>query len=464
MIAIGTVNVINNIFNYIKEVAKGNMSKNNRLYYLSDWYYQRELATPDNYTSLLNAYKSWVYVAASKNAATVASYPLKLYVAKPSKTTKLLIKTKPISPETKKFLYSKEMGHLDRYLRKAVEVEEVLEHPFLDLMKNVNPFMNEFELKELTDLHQELVGNSYWYIVSNGAGVPVQIWIIPPDKMKIIPDKEKFIKGYLYINSPNDVIFDPSEIVHFKFPSANNAYYGMGCLSAVTHAYNINDNMNRYENALFSNMARPDGILKTEQELNDNDFKRLKIEWNQTYGKVEKSGKTAVFDKGLDYKMISITPRELSFLAGRKITKEEIYNAFGVPLGLVSEESNRANSEMATYTYMKNTISPRHRRKEQKMNEVLVPRFDERIFCVYENCIPEDKEFEHRTRKENVDSAIINRNEARLELGKDEKEGLDEFYISNMLMPIGGELPEKELEQISRNIAERVKEKLAKNK
>ena len=98
------------------------------------------------------------------------------------------------------------------------------------------------------------------------------------------------------------------------------------------------------------------------------------------------------------------------------------------------------------------------------MNEVLVPRFDERIFCVYENCIPEDKEFEHKTRKENVDSAIINRNEARLELGKDEKEGLDEFYISNMLMPIGGELSEKELEQISRNIAERVKEKLAKNK
>ena len=102
-------------------MARGG-STQNRLQYLPNWYYERELASPENYTSLLNAYKSWVYVCASRNAVSFASFPLRLYVAKPAKS-KMLVETRPISKETKKFLYSKEMGHLDRYLRKAVEVE-----------------------------------------------------------------------------------------------------------------------------------------------------------------------------------------------------------------------------------------------------------------------------------------------------------------------------------------------------
>ena len=458
-----TISIFTDILNTYKEVK--NRNNRNRLYYLSDWNYQRELANPENYTSLLAAYKSWVYVAASKNATTVASFPLKLYVAKPSKT-KTLVATRSITPETKKYLYS--IGHLDRYLRKAVEVEEVLEHPFLDLMKNVNPFMNEFELKELTDLHQELTGNAYWYIVDNNAGVPAQVWILYPDKVKIIPDKEKFIKGFLYYNPPNNITFEPSEIVHFKFPSSNDPYHGMGCLSAITHAYNINDNMNRYENALFSNMARPDGILETEQPLNDADFKRITTAWNQKYGKVDKSGKTALLDKGIKYQSISITPRELSFLTGRKVTKEEILNAFGQTLGMYSEESTRANSEMADYTYAKNTTSPRHRRMEQKLNEVLVPRFDERLFCVFENCIPLDKAFEQLNRVANINNGIITRNEARTDIGKEPLDDLDTIYIENSLVPIGTPPMAQGVQQYSADMAneisKRVKEKLAKVK
>lgn len=435
------------------------------LQYLPDWDYDREYIDPKDftYTELLNAYKSWIYVCSSKNASTVASFALKLYVAKTSKTSKLLVKTKKLTPESKKFLYSKEMGHLDRYLRKSVEVEEVLEHPFLELMKNINPFMNEFELKEMTDLHEELTGNNYWYIVSNGAGIPAQIWIVPPDKMTVIPSKEDFISNYLYEVGTQEIHFKPAEIIHFKFPSPTSAYYGCSPFSAIIHAYNINENMNRYESALFKNMARPDGVLQTEQSLNEQEFKRIKKGWNQQYGGVNKTGKTAILEKGLQYKPITFTPRELSFLAGRKLTKEEIFNAFGLPLGLFDKESNRANSEMASYTYMRDTISPRHRRQEQKINEQLMPRYDDKIFCAYENCVPEDKQFKQKARIENVNT-IITVNEARREEGKDDVEGGDLLYVDSRMIPLGTQPEaegERELEEASKIIAEKVKEKLS---
>ena len=435
------------------------------LQYLPTWDYDREYIDPKDftYTELLNAYKSWIYVCSSKNAATVASFALKLYVAKTSKTSKLLVKTKKLNPETKKFLYSKQMGHLDRYLRKSVEVEEVLDHPFLELMKNVNPFMNEFELKEMTDLHEELTGNNYWYIVSNGAGIPAEVWIVPPDKMTVIPSKEKFIGSYLYEVGDQEIYFKPAEIIHFKFPSPTSAYYGCSPFSAIIHAYNINENMNRYESALFKNMARPDGVLQTEQSLNEQEFKRIKKGWNQQYGGVEKTGKTAILEKGLQYKPITFTPRELSFLAGRKLTKEEIFNAFGLPLGLFDKESNRANSEQASYTYMRDTISPRHRRQEQKINEQLLPRYDQHLFCAYENCVPEDKEFKQKKKIEDVKAGIILINEARKEDGLEDIEGGDVAYIDSRLVPLGTRPEaegERELEKASKIIAEKVKEKL----
>ena len=450
------IGAIANVINGLKAMAKGDVKR--RFGYLQDWQYQRELVTPSDFTSQLNAYKSWIYICSNKNATSLASFPLKLYVAKPSHS-KLLVRTKAISKETRKHLYS--IAHLDSYLSKAVEIEEVLEHPFLDLMKNVNPFTNSFELKEMTDLHQELTGNSYWYVLSNKAGMPIEIWIIPPDRMKIIPSKEEFIIGYLYSSHPNNVAFTKEEITHFKFSSPTSPYYGSSPLAAIAHAYNINENMNTYENALFTNMARPDGVLETDESISDEDFKALKKEWNQVYGRVKKAGKTAFLDKGVHYKPISFAPRELSFLAGRKTTREEIMNAYGQSSALYDKDANRANADNATYMHMRDAISPRHRRMEQKMNEQILIRYDERLFCAFENCVPEDKEFKHKTKVENVNAGIISRNEARKEEGREDKEGADDLYIDSRLVPIGtAPEGEKELEDVSRKIAEKIKEKL----
>jgi HK97 family phage portal protein len=450
---VAIINAITNVLKAIKAMAKGDLAR--RFQYLSDYEYERNLVTPSDLTSQLEAYRSWVYVCASKNAISLASFPLKLYVAKPSKS-KLLIRTKSISKETRKHLYS--IAHLDSFLNKAVEIEEVLEHPFLNMMKNVNPFTNSFELKEITDIHQELTGNSYWYIISNYAGMPVELWIIPPDKMRIIPSKEEFISGYLYNAMPNSVAFTKEQIIHFKFSSPLSPYYGLSPLAAITHAYNINENMNRYENALFTNMGRPDGVLETEDFLNDDDFKKLKKEWKQTYGRVKNSGKTAVLDMGVHYKPISFPPRELSFLAGRKTTKEEICNAFGQSLALYDKDANRANADNATYMHMRDTISPRHRRMEQKINEQVMGRYDERLFCVFENCVPEDKAFAHKVRIESVDK-IITRNEIRHEIGKEDIEGGDTLYQEGTQIPLGM-TPEKEIEEVSMKIAKKVKEKI----
>ena len=142
--------------------------------------------------SLLNAYRSWVYVCANKNATTFAQQKLRLYVTKQSSSEKVIVRTKAISKEMLDYIYRSPVSTLN-CVRKAVEIEEVTEHPLLDMFKNVNQYMNRFELLEMIDLYQELTGNAYLYVVKNSIGVPAALWLLPPDRVTIVPSKKEWI-------------------------------------------------------------------------------------------------------------------------------------------------------------------------------------------------------------------------------------------------------------------------------
>jgi hypothetical protein len=223
------------------------------------WHDQNKyLVNLSSRTSLLNAYKSWVYVCANKNSIAFAQQKLKLYVTKESPNEKLMIKTKSISKETEQYISSNAGIYSLPCVRKALEIEEVTEHPFHILMKNINRFMNRFECMEITDLHQELAGNAYWYVVNNQLGVPFELWLLQPDKMVVVPSRDTWIAGYIYRSSDGtEIPFTLDEIIHFKFPNPKDQYYGCGPLEAVADSYNINMAYQKYETNLMTNQAIP---------------------------------------------------------------------------------------------------------------------------------------------------------------------------------------------------------------
>ena len=86
----------------------------------------------------------------------------------------------------------------------------------------------------------------------------------------------------------------------------------------------------------------------------------------------------------------------MAFLQGRKWTREEICNCYGVPISkLTTDNVNRANAESGDYSYMKDTILPRLKKIEQKLNEQLLPMYDDRLFCAFDNPVPADKHYDH---------------------------------------------------------------------
>lgn len=382
---------------------------------VESWDIGRQIYPTINKRDIDRTFNDWIAICALKNASNSAKIPFKIYVAKGA-GMKTLAKTKSL--ETKEVNYLKQKSNLRGFFTKSQYVEEVLEHPFLDLMKNVNPFMNGFTLLEMTQLDQECTGNAYWYLYKNAFGIPIEIWRIPPSNMYIVPSRENFIAGYVYRSGTEEIPYDTDEIIHFKLPNPHSVYYGLAPWQVITKKISIEENMDTFENSLFENNAKPEGILYTTEVLGDKVFQRVKKDWKDTYGGSKKAGKTAVLEKGLKYQQLTISPKDLNFLQGRKFYKELVAGAYGVPISMLTTENvNLANAYVGDRQYYSSTILPRLLRSEDVINEKMMSIYDTSLFLSFDNPVPEDKEFTLKERDTYIRLGVRLINEIRNEDG-----------------------------------------------
>jgi len=408
-----------NPFSYEVQLKAVGGKRKGALPFLYPWQYGRELHSDEDFYAMINAYKSWVYVAASKNAVSVANVPLRLYVAKGSASQKVKgFATKKITREQDKsiredpFLYDMEP------VRKGMEFEEVLQHPYLDLMKKVNYYTTSFELKESIQLGLELTGNTFLYLVNDKFGIPREIWQIPPQNCKILPDKKDFIKGYIYTKGGEEIFLDKKNVVHFKFANPRSQYYGYAPFNAIAEDFQLNNSINEFETKLFENSGTLSGLFETDGDLGEHEYLRLREEIKGAFSGAKNAGKLALLDNGVHYRPLGISPKEMSYLGGRKLVKENILNAYGVVLSLFSDAANRANVEGGLYLYYKQTIAPRLARNQEKLNRELISRYSPHLFLKYDDCVPEDRDAKLNERIKNIQTSVSAVDEERLIMGR----------------------------------------------
>ena len=398
---------------------------------------------PATKAAYIDQYVSWVYVCAKLNAMSVASVPLRLYVTKSEKGQKFkTISHRAVEKSRRRELYTRK--HLYPYFIKALDpdsVDEVTSHPFLDLMSSVNPFMNSSDLMELLAVNMDLAGEGYWYVVRGAKlGQPVELWPVPAQYIRPIPGAslDEYIKGYRYERGRVRIDFPVDEIVRFAYPNPANELQGKSCVAGIVDAVYTNQKMYEYEAGLFEQKARTGGIMESDAQIGPPEVERLKLDLQQQYAGTANAGKTLILPPGLKFVKDSFTNEELSFIEGRKLTREEIFAGLDVPTALIDPNAIRSNVEGAQYFHAKYGIEPRLRKIEEKLNEQLVPMFDDsgRLFCAFDSPVPEDKAFALQEREVNIRSGVSAINEERAGLGKEPVEGGDEPLVSSILVPL----------------------------
>jgi hypothetical protein len=106
-----------------------------------DAYQRNRNPTPNE---LMAELKNTAWTCASINSAVCASHPPRLYIAHTTNSSPAKCPTRAIRPHIEERL--RRRTHLQPYFTKARHVEEVTAHPLLDLLVQVNPVHNAFNL------------------------------------------------------------------------------------------------------------------------------------------------------------------------------------------------------------------------------------------------------------------------------------------------------------------------------
>ena len=210
---------------------------------------------------LLDAYREMAYACANINATAVATVPIRLFATNPkgSRRASSLYNARPIEKDTQTRL--KSQAGVQHKLAGMEDVEEIFEHPLLTLLSEVNAFLNGFNLMELTDLYQEMVGRAYWYIDRDaGTKQPSAIWILPPQFVTPVRAKDnpqRILSHYKYATGGSEAVdLAPENVIAFQFPNLRDPYLGgWSPARAAWETINLLEKDNSYAAAMMDNRA-----------------------------------------------------------------------------------------------------------------------------------------------------------------------------------------------------------------
>lgn len=102
----------------------------------------------------------------------------------------------------------------------------------------------------------------------------------------------------------------------------------------------------KYGAKFFGNGARPAGILKLPNKLEEKAMENLRRSWAEAHGG-ENQFKVAVLEQGLDFVKIAATPNEGQMLETRAYQRQEICAIFGVPSEMIVQDKGvgKSNAE-----------------------------------------------------------------------------------------------------------------------
>lgn len=398
----------------------------------------------DNYAAILSKLGGYQYYAGEYIARTVASQKIRLYETVPTniskhtgKTQQIFMKNIPVPKQRLEYFKGNGITSHNDIMYKALGAEkgivEILDHPKLSVLKDINPYSNQWEFFFVLTLAMQFYGNSFFNMLRDSGGNVFEIWFVPNSYMKIVQGKttDNFISHYIWGEAIGEKqTYAPEDILDFKIPGVGvSQVYGVSRIEIAWKYINLMDSSLAFKQALNKNMNRPDFIVSTDSKalaaLNSDDLTRLERQWlDENFGETQ-AGKM-VFAPG--NVKVDVLPRSDIDYDGDKPLIKAISAAFGLPEDKLGTTSNiAANSSQMDYDYKKYTIDSYLTLIEEVLNENFLSEEEiaSGLFFAFDPILEEDREVVEKRIINKANNGLITANNAALQLGEPEEDGGD---------------------------------------
>jgi HK97 family phage portal protein len=283
-------------------------------------------------------------------------------------------------------------------LRKNNEITEVESHILLDALNSANSYMVGQSLFKLTQLHLDLVGESFWIKERNAFGAPVEFWPVPPDWVQATPTPSS--RSYEVSFGAWQGPIPETEILWMADLDPSNPYgRGSGMARSLSDELETDEYAAKHTRQLFFNRARPDMIIWPKQQgahdigLQQDQVRRLEERWLDGHQGFWRAFKPFFVGREIAVHEVNQSLQELQLVELRKHERDTIVQVFGIPpelLGILNN-SNRATIESADYLFSRWVVAPRLEFLRSQLQERLIPDYDDRLVLDFVSPVEEDR-------------------------------------------------------------------------
>jgi len=263
---------------------------------------------------------------------------------------------------------------------------EIEDHPLIALLRRPSLDHTGTDFLEAWYGFLLVAGNAYVEAVALD-GALRELHILRPDRMKVIPGIDGWPEGYEYtacgrsVRFVDDVVEGVRPILHVRLFHPVNDHYGMSPIEAAATAIDIHNTASGWNKALLDNSARPSGALvyaASNGQMTDDQFTRLKTELETSFQGARAAGRPLLLEGGLDWKPLSLTPKDMDFIEAKNVAAREIALAIGVPPMLlgIPGDNTYSNYQEAQRAFWRQTVLPLVNRTARALSSWLAPAFN----------------------------------------------------------------------------------------
>ncbi len=302
-------------------------------------------------------------------------------------------------------LYRKNRDARVRYAksdRGSDQRTEVVQHQALKLWNRPNPFMTGSAFREIGWQHMELAGEWYWVMNrgSSGKSIPTEMWPVSPARMEPVPDRDEFLKGWVYTGPNGETVpLSTDEVIQLRYPHPTDYYRGLSAIQAIMSDIDAAKYSSEWSRNFFLNSAQPGGIVTFSKRLTDPEFEEFTDRWREQHQGVARGHRVGVLEQGATWTPNTYSMRDMQFAELRKVTSEMIRVGYRIHETMVgqSRDVNRANAQTGQEIHIAWHEVPRLDREKDVLNTHFLEIFgdQDKVEFDYEDPYPDNRELDN---------------------------------------------------------------------
>lgn len=263
------------------------------------------------------------------------------------------------------------------------------QHAIKTLLARPNPQQSGAAFVRALMTQKLISGNAFIHAVGPDDEAPRELHLLRPDRVAVIAGEGGIPRGYQYqVNDrtsvmPVDRITGASRVLHLKQFHPADDWYGLSAVEAAAYSIDQHNQSGAWNQALLQHGARPSGalVVNTKEHggaLSDEQYYRVKQQIDEQFSGAENAGRPILLEGGLEWKEMSLSPKDMDFIEAKHSAARDIALAFGVPpqlLGIPGDNtySNLAEARLALW---EQTIIPAAQELAESLSFWLLPMFE----------------------------------------------------------------------------------------